>query len=119
MHRVLVGFGAGLGAGAAVAEALRSRQEDLKGLRVSAATAVALPPPQVCSQSTHFVTKMSKVVHVLPTQISPAVTAPSIALPEKGTVPAAVPPEPAPGFSRVAEIMRFGFPGLDNIRSCK
>ena len=28
-----------------------------------------------------------------------------------------IPPEPKPGLSRVAEIMRFGFPGLDNIRS--
>ena len=26
-------------------------------------------------------------------------------------------PEPGPGAGRVAQIMRFGFPGLDNIRS--
>lgn len=104
MHRVFAGFGAGLGAGAALAEALRRNNDFLLGgggLQVSAATAVALPPP--------------------PPSISPAVTPPVISLPQshpEKVVPA-VPPEPAPGFSRVAEIMRFGFPGLDNIRSCK
>ena len=30
-----------------------------------------------------------------------------------------IPPEPQKGISRVAEIMRFGFPGFDNIRSRK
>lgn len=29
----------------------------------------------------------------------------------------AIPAEPAPNASRVAQIMRFGFPGLDNVRS--
>lgn len=28
-----------------------------------------------------------------------------------------IPAEPLPGQSRIMEIMRFGFPGLDNIRS--
>ncbi|XP_057375067.1 endonuclease G, mitochondrial-like [Daphnia carinata] len=28
-----------------------------------------------------------------------------------------IPPEPIPGASRVSQIMRFGFPGLDNVRS--
>jgi len=55
-------------------------------------------------------------------QMSPPVTAPSTVLPSKAStvvVTPQVPPEPAPGFSRIAEIMRFGFPGLDNIRSHK
>ena len=50
----------------------------------------------------------------LASPLSPPLTAPSVAVPRKTD---AVPPEPAPGFSRIAEIMRFGFPGLDNIRS--
>jgi len=52
-------------------------------------------------------------------QLSPPVSAPSVALPSKAMATPEVPPEPAPGFSRIAEIMRFGFPGLDNIRSHK
>ena len=47
--------------------------------------------------------------------LSPAVTEPAIpAFPEKTDL---VPAEPPKGISRVAEIMRFGFPGFDNIRS--
>jgi len=49
-------------------------------------------------------------------QLSPPLSAPSTAIPFKPNVHD-VPPEPRPGFSRIAEIMRFGFPGLDNIRS--
>ena len=30
-----------------------------------------------------------------------------------------IPPEPQKGISRVSEIMRFGFPGFDNVRSRK
>ena len=37
-----------------------------------------------------------------------------LAIPARDT---GVPPEPVEGASRVAQIMRFGFPGLDNIRS--
>jgi len=51
-------------------------------------------------------------------QMSPPVSAPVVPLPAKPVAPE-VPPEPMPGFSRIAEIMRFGFPGLDNIRSHK
>ncbi len=32
---------------------------------------------------------------------------------------AEIPPEPEKGLGRTSEIMRFGFPGLDNIRSRK
>ena len=47
--------------------------------------------------------------------LSPAVTEPAIpTFPEKTDL---VPAEPPKGISRVAEIMRFGFPGFDNIRS--
>jgi len=90
MHRVLAGFGLGLGLGAAATETLRERWP-----KVSAATAVASPP-----------------------SLSPAVTPPVVMVPDKSGL-GHIPPEPAPGLSRIAEIMRFGFPGLDNIRSCR
>lgn len=92
MYRVFAGFGVGLGLGSMATEALRRHEWPT----VSAATAVLAPP----------------------TPISPAVTPPVVAVPEKSRV-GQIPPEPVPGLSRVAEIMRFGFPGLDNIRSCK
>ena len=47
--------------------------------------------------------------------LSPAVTQPAIpSFPEKTDL---IPAEPPKGYSRVSEIMRFGFPGFDNIRS--
>ena len=47
--------------------------------------------------------------------LSPAVTQPTIpSFPEKTDL---IPAEPPKGYSRVSEIMRFGFPGFDNIRS--
>lgn len=92
MYRVFAGFGVGLGLGSVATEALRRHEWP----SVSAATAVLAPPPS----------------------ISPAVTPPVVAVPEKSGL-GQIPPEPAPGLSRIAEIMRFGFPGLDNIRSCK
>ena len=48
--------------------------------------------------------------------LSPAITEPAVPFvpsPKADLVPA----EPQKGFSRVAEIMRFGFPGFDNVRS--
>ena len=47
---------------------------------------------------------------------SPSSSAPAVAVPPK-TEMKEPPEEPPPGISRIAEIMRFGFPGLDNIRS--
>jgi len=48
--------------------------------------------------------------------MSPALTEPAVPLlPEKPKD--LIPAEPPKGYSRVAEIMRFGFPGFDNIRS--
>ena len=48
--------------------------------------------------------------------MSPAITEPAVPLmPEKPKD--LIPAEPPKGYSRVAEIMRFGFPGFDNIRS--
>ena len=49
--------------------------------------------------------------------MSPALTEPAVPLlPEKPKLDV-IPAEPPKGYSRVAEIMRFGFPGFDNIRS--
>ena len=50
------------------------------------------------------------------TALSPHITPSEVPLPI-GKDALDIPPEPRPGISRVAEIMRFGFPGLDNIRS--
>lgn len=50
-----------------------------------------------------------------PHQLAPAVTPAEVAVPPKDL--AGIPPAPPRGISRTAEIMRFGFPGLDNIRS--
>ena len=47
-------------------------------------------------------------------ELSPVVTQPEVAVPPK---PTGLPAEPPAGISRIGEIMRFGFPGLDNIRS--
>ena len=52
-----------------------------------------------------------------PTELSPAVSPSEVAVPAK-EVPG-VPAEPPKGISRMSEIMRFGFPGLDNIKSHK
>lgn len=50
--------------------------------------------------------------------LSPPMSEPAVPiLPEKKSD--LVPAEPPKGYSRVAEIMRFGFPGFDNIRSRK
>ena len=48
--------------------------------------------------------------------LSPSITPSQVPVPMNKEV-IEVPPEPQKGISRVAEIMRFGFPGLDNIRS--
>ena len=48
--------------------------------------------------------------------LSPPITPSQVPLPMTKDI-VEVPPEPQQGISRVAEIMRFGFPGLDNIRS--
>ena len=48
--------------------------------------------------------------------LAPVPTEPAVPVPKKEL---GIPPEPAPGTNRIAEIMRFGFPGLDNIRSHK
>ena len=48
--------------------------------------------------------------------LSPPITPSQVPVPMQKEV-IEVPPEPQRGISRVAEIMRFGFPGLDNIRS--
>ena len=49
--------------------------------------------------------------------MSPAITEPAVPImPEKPRVDL-IPAEPPKGYSRVAEIMRFGFPGFENIRS--
>ena len=50
------------------------------------------------------------------TALSPPITPSEVPVPI-GKDALDIPPEPRPGISRVAEIMRFGFPGLDNIRS--
>ena len=50
------------------------------------------------------------------TALSPPITPSEVPVPI-GKDAIDIPPEPRPGISRVAEIMRFGFPGLDNIRS--
>ena len=48
--------------------------------------------------------------------MSPALSEPAVPIvPEKKMD--LIPPEPPKGLSRVSEIMRFGFPGFDNIRS--
>ena len=47
--------------------------------------------------------------------LSPAITEPAVPIIKENT--SLVPAEPPKGLSRVAEIMRFGFPGFDNIRS--
>jgi len=47
------------------------------------------------------------------TAVSPAPSS-GVSIPASDT---GVPPEPHPSAPRVAQIMRFGFPGLDNIRS--
>jgi len=48
--------------------------------------------------------------------LSPPITPSQVPVPMTKEI-IEVPPEPQKGISRVAEIMRFGFPGLDNIRS--
>ena len=50
------------------------------------------------------------------TALSPRITPSEVPVPTNKEI-IEVPPEPKQGISRVAEIMRFGFPGLDNIRS--
>ena len=50
------------------------------------------------------------------TALSPPVTPSEVPVPMKKDL-VEIPLEPKPGISRVSEIMRFGFPGLDNIRS--
>ncbi len=47
----------------------------------------------------------------IPSQAVPAISS-SLAVPEK-------PGQMVPGPSRVSEIMRFGFPGMDNVRARK
>ncbi|TRY66955.1 hypothetical protein TCAL_03740 [Tigriopus californicus] len=46
--------------------------------------------------------------------LAPVQTPAEVAIPQKDV---GIPSEPLPGQSRIMEIMRFGFPGLDNIRS--
>eukprot|EP00095_Tigriopus_kingsejongensis_P002103 maker-scaffold244_size240795-snap-gene-1.43 protein:Tk02103 transcript:maker-scaffold244_size240795-snap-gene-1.43-mRNA-1 annotation:"hypothetical protein AaeL_AAEL002064" len=48
------------------------------------------------------------------TQLAPIQTQPEVDVPQKDLT---IPSEPQPGQSRIMEIMRFGFPGLDNVRS--
>lgn len=54
---------------------------------------------------------------------SVAVLSPNLSEPAVPILPAPnkdlIPAEPPKGYSRVAEIMRFGFPSFDNIRSRK
>ena len=47
-------------------------------------------------------------------ELAPVVTQPEVDVPPKSV---GLPAEPPAGISRIGEIMRFGFPGLDNIRS--
>ena len=48
-------------------------------------------------------------------RLAPITAEPEVPVPQK-EVPG-LPAEPPRGTNRIAEIMRFGFPGLDNIRS--
>ncbi len=59
---------------------------------------------------------VSAATPVAPAPVAPApvVVVPEVPIPSKET---GLPTEPLPGTNRIAEIMRFGFPGLDNIRS--
>ena len=142
MHRcgVLAGFGVGVGLGAFGRDLARSTDN------LESWFPLSFSPMQVWSLQKHFelqfiiicttvhnrittcnrklgsaqcIPKVSAASAALsPSPLSPAVSPPSIYLPEKPQI-SSIPPEPSPGFSRVSEIMRFGFPGLDNIRSCK
>ena len=51
-----------------------------------------------------------------PIALAPVPAVPAVPVPRKES---GIPPEPAPGTNRISEIMRFGFPGLDHIRSHK
>ena len=59
---------------------------------------------------------VSAATPVAETRLSPVVTEPEVPIPVKESLQV-VPPEPEKGRSRIMEIMRFGFPGMDNIRS--
>lgn len=58
---------------------------------------------------------VSAATPIVENRLAPVVAAPAVTVPEK-ELPG-LPAEPPPGTNRIAEIMRFGFPGLDNIRS--